>query len=58
MSQGPSILQGIGSQFQEPSKDMETQSNPSTNPASEEDSGEDDVEETRLMETEGGLSKP
>lgn len=40
--------------FQEPSKDAGTQSNP----ALQEQSGEEEVEETSLMEPEGGFRKP
>ena len=44
--------------FQEPSKDAGTQSNPASIPASQEQSGEEEVEETSLMEPEGGFRKP
>ena len=51
-------LHGRESQIQEPSKNMGTQSIDASNPASQEESGEEEVEETRLMDSEGGLSKP
>ena len=57
-SEGPSTSRGQGSQSRETSKDAGTQSNPASNPASEEHSGEEEVEETSLMEPEGGFRKP
>ena len=57
-SEGPSMVQGQGSQSREASKDVGTQSNPPSNPASEGHSAEEEVEETSLMEPEGGFSKP
>jgi hypothetical protein len=53
-SEGPSTYMGEGSQ----SLDVGTQSNPANNPISEEHSAEEEVEETSLMEPEGGFSKP
>ena len=57
-SQGPSMTQGRGSQSLEASKDVGTQSNPASLPSSEEQSVEEEVEETSLMEPEGGFSEP
>ena len=57
-SEGPSISQGQGTQSRGASKDMGTESNPASNPASQEHSGEEEVEETSLMEPEGGFRKP
>ena len=54
-SEGPSMSRGRGSQSQGPSKEVGTESNPAFNPASEEQSGEEEVEETSLMEPEGGF---
>ena len=49
------MSEGGGSQSQGASKDMEEQSNPPYNPTSEEQIAEEDIEETSLMETEGGF---
>jgi hypothetical protein len=57
-SEGPSMDRGRGSQSLEESKDVGTQSNPASNPAAEEHSAEEEVEETSLMEPEGGSPKP
>ena len=54
-SEGPSMSRGRGSQSQGISKDVGTQSNPAINPDSEEHSGEEEAEETSLMEPEGGF---
>ena len=51
------MAEGGGSQSQGASKDMEEQSNPPYNPTSEEQIAEEDVEETSLMEPEGGFHK-
>ena len=53
-SEGPSMSRGRGSQSRKASKDVGTQSNPASNPTSEELSVEEEVEETSLMEPEGG----
>ena len=56
-SEGPSTSWRRGSQSPGTSKDVETQSNPASNPALEEHSAEDEVEETSLMEPEGKFIK-
>jgi hypothetical protein len=57
-SQCPSTSRERGSQSRGASRDMGTQSNPASNPATEEHSMEDELEETSLMEQEGGFLKP
>ena len=57
-SQGLSTFQGRESHCLEPSKDVRTHSNHAINPALQEESGEEKVEETSLMEPEGGFPKP
>ena len=57
-SEGPSMSRGPGSQSQGASKDLCTQSNPDSNPASEERSAHEELEETSLMEPEGWLPNP
>jgi hypothetical protein len=57
-TEGPSSSRGRGSQSQGASKDMGTQSNPAYHPTSEEHSGEEEVEETSLMEPEGEIQNP
>jgi hypothetical protein len=57
-TEGPSMSRGRGSQCEEASKEMGTQSNPENNPTSEEQSAEEEFEETSLMEPEGGYLKP
>ncbi len=57
-SEGPSMVPGRGSQSMEESKDVGTSSNPGSNPATEEHSAEEEVEETSLMGTEGESPKP
>jgi hypothetical protein len=57
-TEGPSTSRGRGSQSQRASKEMETESNPAYNIASEEHSGEEEAEETSLMEPEGGFENP
>ena len=49
------MSEGGGSQSQGASKDMEEQSNPPYNPTSEEQIAEEDIEDTSLMEPEGGF---
>jgi hypothetical protein len=56
--EGPSKSQERRSQSRGTSKDMGTQSNPASNPAMEEQSAEDELEETSLMEPEGWFLKP
>jgi hypothetical protein len=53
-SEGPTMSREPGYQSQGASKDVGTNSNPASNPVSE----EEEVEETSLMEPEGGLPKP
>lgn len=53
-SEGPSTFRGQGSQSQGVSKDIGMQSNQ----ASQEQSAEEEVEETSLMEPEGGILYP
>ena len=57
-TEGPSSSRGRGSQSQGASKDMEMQSNPAHNLASEEHSGEEEAEKTSIMEPEGGFPNP
>ena len=57
-SEGPSISRERASQSRGASKDMGTQSNPTSNPGMDEQGAEDEHEETSLMEPEGGLLKP
>jgi hypothetical protein len=57
-TEGPTMSRGQGSQCEEASKDMGTQSNPANNPTSEEQSAEEEFEETSMMEPEGGYHKP
>ena len=57
-TEGPSMSRGPGSQTQEASKDLDTQSTPATNPTPEEQSAEDEGEESSLKETEGEDLKP
>ena len=57
-SEGPETSRGRGFQYWEALKDAGTQSNPTSNPASQEQSGKEEVEETSLMELEGGFRKP
>ena len=56
-SEGPSTSRGRGSQSRGKSKDVGTESNPTSNPASEEHSAEDKVKETSLMESDGKFMK-
>ena len=51
---GESMSRGRGSQSREASKEMGTESNPASYPTSEEHTMEEKVEETSLMEPEGG----
>ena len=55
--EGPSTCRGTMFQSEGPSKDVGTQSNPESNPASEEQNANEEAEETSLMEPEGGVSK-
>ena len=57
-SQGPSTSREGGSNSRGASKDIGTQSNPFSNPAMEEYSAGEELEETSLMEPEGGSLKP
>ena len=71
-SEYPSTSRERGAQSQGASKDMGTQSSPASNPATEEQSAEEEAEETSfmeletsltdqetsLLEPEGGFSKP
>jgi hypothetical protein len=57
-SEGPTMSREPGNQSQGASKDVGTNSNPASNPVSEDHSAEEEVEETSLMEPEGGLPKP
>ena len=57
-TKGPTMSRGQGSQCEEASKEMGTESNPANNPTSEEQSAEEEFEETSLMEPEGGYHKP
>jgi hypothetical protein len=57
-SEGPTTSRERESQCRGDSKDMGTQSNPASTPATEDQSAEDELEETSLMETEGGFLKP
>jgi hypothetical protein len=57
-SQGPSEERERGSQSRGMSKEMETQSNPDCTPTMEQPSAEEELEETSLLETEGGFLKP
>ena len=57
-SEGPSTYHEQGTQCRGASRDMETHSNPESNPATEEQSEEEEVEETSVMEPEGGYLKP
>ena len=57
-TESPTTSRGRGSKSQGASRDMGTQSNPACNIASEEHSGEEEAEETSLMEPEGGLRNP
>ena len=57
-SEGPTTSRKRESQCRGDSKDMGTQSNPASTPATEDQSAEDELEETSLMETEGGFLKP
>ena len=52
-SQSPSKTRGPKSPCGEASKDMGIQSNPVSKQASQEESGDEDVEETSLMDPEG-----
>jgi hypothetical protein len=51
-SQGPTTSRERGSNSQGPSKEMGTQSNPASTPATEEHSAEEELEEMSLMELE------
>ena len=53
-SQGPSMSRERGSHSRGPSKEMGTQSNPVSTPATEDHSVEEELEETNLMDQEGG----
>ena len=55
---GPSMSRGRGSECEGASKEVGTESNPAYNPTQEEQSGEEEFEETSLMEPEGGYHKP
>ena len=57
-SEGPSSTMGRASQSQGGSKDVAMQSNPASNPTSQEHSLEEEVEETSLMEPEGEFPQP
>jgi hypothetical protein len=51
-SQGPSTSRELGSKSKGPFKEMGTQSNPTSTPAMEEHSAEEELEEMSLMELE------
>ena len=57
-SEDPTTSRERTSQCRGDSKDMATQSNPASTPATEEQSAEEELEETSLLETEGGCVKP
>jgi hypothetical protein len=57
-SEDPSTPRERGTQSQGASKDMGTQSNPASNPATEEQSAGEEAEETSLMELETSLMEP
>ena len=57
-SEGPTTSRERASQCRGDSKEMGTQSNPASTPATEDQSAEDELEETSLMEMEGGLLIP
>jgi len=57
-SEGPSSTMARASQSQGASKDLPMQSNPASNPASQEPGAEEEFEETSLMEPEGEFPKP
>ena len=57
-SEGPSNSQGRGSQSRGASKLDGTQSSLPSNPASQQQSEDEEVEESSLMEQEGGFGKP
>jgi hypothetical protein len=57
-SEPPLTSQGRGYRSREVSKELGTQSTPASNPATAEHCAEDEVEETSLMEPEGGYLKP
>jgi hypothetical protein len=57
-SKGPSMSRGRGCQSQGASKDVGTQSNPASNPISEQHSGDEEVEETSLMDVDGRFQNP
>ena len=54
-SEGPSMSRGVRSQYQGATNDAGTQSNPTSNPESEDPTAEEEAEETSLMEPEGGI---
>jgi hypothetical protein len=57
-SEGPSTNREQGTQCRGASRDMGTQSNPESNPTMEDQSAEQELEETSLLEPEGGFLKP
>jgi hypothetical protein len=57
-SEGPSMAWGRGSQSQEGTKEVGTQSTPAYNLAMEENSAGEELEETSLMEPEGAILEP
>ena len=57
-TEGPSMSRGRGSQCEGETKYAGTESNPTYNPTSEEQSAEEEFEETSFMEHEGGFHKP
>ena len=56
--EGPSTSKERGSQSRGASQEMETDANLTANPATEEQSADEELEVTGLMETEGGFQKP
>ena len=57
-SQGPTSFWERGSQSRGDSKEMGTQCNPASTPATHDHSAEEEFEETSLMEPEGAFLKP